>query len=225
MTRILTADEIAAALRTNPPLERLIELQRECQPARDAVRARLADIAQSQNPNVIPHGPARLAAIAKDVDAVVALDREAERLHTELAILDDLESRCVAQMESRRAADARAAAPAARRRLPGAIAAADRAMAELDRALAAITALIEPLATVASLPGEQFPLSDAEASSLLRLREDVWKTRTVPTLICTNRDTHPQAFGIAYEVRCDGYGERIIARQPPQRIYLPDLAN
>lgn len=220
----MNADQIAAEMRRNPTLERLAQLQRECQPARLAVAARLAEIRRPTSP-AIPCGRARQLAIEEGVDAVVALDREGERLQTELALLDDLESRCVAAMEVRRATDARAAAPGARRKLPAAIAAADRALAELDKALAAIGALVEPLAAVAGLSDERFPLDDDEAAELLRLREDVWKTRTVPTLIVANRATHPRAFGLAYEIRPDGFGERILARQPPQRIYLPDIAN
>lgn len=220
----MNANEIASALRTNPPIERLVELQRACQPARDAVRARLAAINQSASPHVIPHGPARQAAIAKDVDAVLALDREVERLQTELQVLDDLESRIVAAMEVRRATDAKAAAPGARRKLPGAIAAADRALAELDKALAAITALIEPLATVASLPGEAFPITDDEAAALLELRDRVWTVRNAATLTPSDPEAFPKSHRLLWQRR-GGDGDGRLVRRLPPTVHLADLAH
>lgn len=219
----MNADQIAAELRRNPSIERLIELQRECQPARDTVRARLAAITQSQSPH-IPHGPARQAAIAKDVDAVLALDREVERLQTELQVLDDLESRIVAAMEVRRATDAKAAAPGARRKLPGAIAAADRALAELDKALAAITALIEPLATVASLPGEAFPITDDEAAALLELRDRVWTVRNAATLTPSDPEAFPKSHRLLWQRR-GGDGDGRLVRRLPPTVHLADLAH
>lgn len=187
MTRTLTADEIGAELRRNPPLERLVELQRACQPARDAVRARLAAINQSASPHVFPHGDARQQAIAKGVDAVLELDREGERLKAELTILDGgLETLIVEAMEARRAADARAAAPAARRKLPAAIRRADEALTQLDQALAALVELVVPLAKIAGLRGETFPLEDAELVALIQLRDRVWAPRNPPTLYPPN---------------------------------------
>jgi hypothetical protein len=215
----MTADRISAELAARPSIARLEVLPRDCEGRRVAIRERLALIARSPNPGAIPHGPVRRAALS--VEGSAALDAEEEALQRELQLLDDLERMSGEALAAAKLEAARAAAPGARRKLPAAGERVRKALRELDAAIAAVGPLIEPLAALANLGGE-FPLDDDEAAALLELREAVWTRRDVPTLIPMNRETHPKAWGIFHEVRSDGYGERIIRRPAPARVYLPD---
>jgi hypothetical protein len=217
---MMTADRISAELAARPSIARLEVLPRDCEGRRVAIRERLSLIARSPTPSAIPHGPVRRAAMTTEANA--ALDAEEEALQRELQLLDDLERMSYEALVAAKLEAARAAAPGARRKLPSAGERVRKALAELDAAIAAVGTLLEPLAAVADAPGETFPLSDDEAAALLELREAVWTRRDVPALIPLNRETHPRAWGIFHEVRSDGYGERIIRRPGPIRVYLPD---
>lgn len=222
MNHTRTADEIATALRGNPTANVLHELVRDCDRRRTEIRTRLEAIVPVQG---MPLSPAREAAMRDGLESLADLDREIEALRREFAYLDSLEGLANAQAEALKAASVRAAAPGARRKLPGALKRVRAALAELDRAMIEVADLVMPIAELATLPGEAFPLSDAEAAELLEAREAIWAPRNLAVLEVPlhKAEAYPRSFGIVYETR-GGLDARIIRRPPPSRVYLPDVA-
>lgn len=217
----MTYDEIAARLQRASSADDLHALQLACDARRREILARQAAIANPPGP--MPPPPARVAAIAEGLAALAELDHEAESLAREFQALDRLEMEIAARDERHREMTARAAAPKARRELPAAIRRVREALTALETAIAGVARQVEPLAAVAGLRGEPFPLSDDELAALLELREEIWRRRDVPTLIPADRETHPKAFAIFHQITNDGFGERIIRRPPPSRVHLPDF--
>ena len=54
------------------------------------------------------------------------------------------------------------------------------------------------------LPDRAMPLTDAELSALVAVRDQAWHQRSVLIITPTNRETHPESWALAYVVDWKG---------------------
>jgi hypothetical protein len=210
----MNAAQIGAALAKGPSIEQIEDLVRACNTRRAEIDQRVRSL--SAHPDY--KSAERRAAELQGVDAVKALDDEAERLHLELALLNTLEGRANDERELRLTERAIAQMPGAKKTLPKRLAAARAALAALDATLADLAADVGKLAEYQRLPEKQFPLTDAELADLLKFRDAVWTQRNVATLI-PRRESHPESWSLTYVVRPNG--DWYLRKPGP---HLPDFA-
>lgn len=238
----MKAPAIVSAIQRATSQTEAIGLARECQLRRDEVRAQLEQMVApeaSQHPNP----PARQKAFLAGPAALESLEREITALRYELTYLDELEMFATSRAEELRRAAIRKAAPRARAELPTALSRAGKALRNLDDALAALRDVVTPIAELASIPDEAFPLSDSETAALLELREAVWVVRHAPVLYppvpANFPDTwggdFPRSMNLVYERRGNGDCRKRLAphresfgtdfaEQPPEAWYRSSWA-
>jgi hypothetical protein len=212
----MNASQIGAALAKGPTIEQIDDLVRACTKRRAEIDPRLRSL--SSHPDY--KSAERRAAELQGVDAVKALDDEAERLHLELALLNTLEGRANDERELRLNERTARELPAAKRALPKVAQRVRDALLALDAALEEFAANTAKLAEFERLPVKAFPLTDDELAEMLTLRDAVWTQRNLAVLYPGNRELLPRSWALAHVEKPDG---TYYARRPGP--WLPDYLN
>jgi hypothetical protein len=196
-------------------------------PARRAeISARLYDISPQPTGGVFQIPTARREAEARGVDALKALDEEREGLWREESHLVALERNAYEAAERLRISALREAYVPAVQAIPRHIASVRRHLAALDKEISQINATVEVIASFSEI-GESFPFSDDELSELYTLRDELWETRTIKTLVIAgdqeDRKKFPKTWPRAFWVR--GQPDNFttcFSAPPPRRVNLMD---
>lgn len=227
MTKPLTADQIAAALKLDPSVDECHELHLAIDARSAAIRARQMEIGASPDDD--------------SVSRLVELKNESDALDVESAMLNRLGLRLNEARERAYIETAKREIPVAMKRIPAKAQKVRDALAALD---AALDALRSDYAIVAEFPRiGPCPFSDDQLADLLTLRDEVWTVRhcsppndippsgrdatttaTVPPIKVPGTDPRadwPRSWPLQYRVRGDGLARVVTVRRAPQPAEPP----
>jgi hypothetical protein len=218
----MNATNLAAAAKKATTPAAIMSLIQQVDPRVAELRRQIADIAPSGSP-LIPHPPARLAALREGLDAVRRLDDQIREHEREIEYLSHLHGELYEAHARALVTEARAAVPRAKKALPRALALVRERLAGLDDALAALNTELHELGRYADadLPP---PLDDAEQVEILELRERLWQMRTLDVLYHDDRAQFPRSWALLHAVHAGGLDDSgaYHVRRGPQIQPWPD---
>ncbi|MBX5459734.1 MAG: hypothetical protein IRZ28_01475 [Steroidobacteraceae bacterium] len=216
----MNIDQIAQALAKCATSQNAHEIRLAIERQQAEIRTRLEEISPVNDPQ-FPHPAQRLAAIRAGLEAVRKLDLEVEDLSRKLDYLAELHRMVYARVDELSTAEARAAVPANLKRLPAIMRTVRETMDAYDRAVSALDTALQAINQFDRV-GLPYPFDDAQLFEVLKLREEIWRVRTVfvpANWQVEDRQKFPQSWPLMFAVHEHG---AFHVRRPPQPHTWPD---
>lgn len=200
-------------------------LVRELGERRTALESRLREIAPSRAPALHPHPIAWQKAAMDSPAAMKRLIDEAETITTELDHLASLEIESIAHIDRVQRAERLREGTKALKVVGRKLERLREAMTDYDAALAEVNATLEAVGGYVEA-SNTLPWGDTEFANLLRLREAVWRVRTLAVPLIGDMDDRtkfPESWPLLFEVHhLGGEAGAYHRRRPPVPFRFPD---
>ncbi|MBX5462981.1 MAG: hypothetical protein IRZ28_18070 [Steroidobacteraceae bacterium] len=193
----MNSSEIAAELGRVKTSADARRLYRECEGRIAELNARAAEITPASIPS-LPHPPERQRALLTSPEAIKQLDDELTSISLEVDHLLQLKTLAFEAAERVELDEIRRGIPEARKRLPKLMREVREAMSRYDSALATLDDALNLLCAY-DRAGLEFPLSDEELAEVLRLRDEVWRIRTLNPPGLDDRERFPLSWPLMFE--------------------------